>query len=362
MRIESRLRTGLPGLMLAALCGLLLAACEQPVPAPEPRLTVEIFEVGQPVVERERTFHGVVVPADLTRVAFRSAGKIVRLAVEGGQRVTAGQPLAQIEDAIQRQVLADSRAQYRLSRRQLERAESLHKRGALTAAQRDELQASFRLARARLKLAEAALSYTVVKAPFDGTVADVEKELYEAVAPGETVVTVYRDDRTDVLVSIPDNLPSRIHQARDIASLQVRATFSDDPRAYTLHFLEGSTARNPKTQSFQFWVTMPTQGAPFPPGLPVTITLDLAAEGFSTETGLLVPLNALQAGPQADLFQVWRYAEGVVSPVAVQVSHVTQKGALIKGGLQPGELIAVSGLSRLVPGQTVNVQLPDRGL
>ena len=173
---------------------------------------------------------------------------------------------------------------------------------------------------------------------------------------------MYRDDRTDVLVSIPDNLPSRIHQARDIASLQVRATFSDDPRAYTMHYLEGSTARNPKTQSFQFWVTMPTQGAPFPPGLPVTITLDLAAEGFSTETGLLVPLNALQAGPQADLFQVWRYAEGVVSPVAVQVSHVTQKGALIKGGLQPGELIAVSGLSRLVPGQTVNVQLPDRGL
>ena len=102
MRIESRLRTGLPGLMLAALCGLLLAACEQPVPAPEPRLTVEIFEVGQPVVERERTFHGVVVPADLTRVAFRSAGKIVRLAVEGGQRVTAGQPLAQIEYSIQR--------------------------------------------------------------------------------------------------------------------------------------------------------------------------------------------------------------------------------------------------------------------
>jgi RND family efflux transporter MFP subunit len=361
MRTLSYFRT-LPGLLLPTLSCLLLAACEQPSPTPEPPLVVEVYEVGDPVAQRERTFHGMVVPAELTRVAFRSAGKIARLAVEGGQRVTAGQPLAQIEDSIQRQVLADSRAHYELSRRQLARAENLHTRGALTAAQRDELQAGFRLAEARLKLAEAALSYTVVEAPFDGTVADVEKELYEAVAAGETVVTMYRNDRTDVLVSIPDKLPSRIHQARDVSSLQVRATFSGDPQAYTMHYLEGSTARNPKTQSFLFWVTMPTQGAPFPPGLPVTVTIDLEAEGFSTETGLLVPLTALQAGAQEDLFQVWRYAEGVVSPVAVQVSHVTQEGALITGGLEPGDHIAISGLSRLVPGQAVNVQLQDREL
>lgn len=348
-------------ILLLALSCLLLAACEQPSPAPEPRLTVELYEVGQPVVGRERIFHGVVVPADLTRVSFRSAGKIAVLDVEAGQRVSAGQPLAQIEDSIQRQVLADSRAQYELSRRQLARAEKLHKRGALTAAQRDELQAGFRLAEARFKLAEAALSYTVVEAPFDGTVADVEKELYEAVAAGETVVTVYRNDRTDVLVNIPDNLPARVHQARDIYSLQVRATFSGDPRVYTMHYLKGSTARHPKTQAFQFWVTMPTRDALFPPGLPVTITLDLQEAGFSTETGLLVPLTALQAGSQQDIFRVWRYAQGVVKPIAVQVSHVTQDGALIKGGLQPGDRIAVSGLSRLVAGQSVDIQLQDGG-
>jgi RND family efflux transporter MFP subunit len=350
------------GLLLLALAGLLLAACEQRIPMPAPPLTLEVYEVGRPVMERERTFHGMVVPADLTRVSFRSAGKIARLAVEGGQRVTAGQPLAQLEDSIQRQVLADSRAQYELSRRQLSRAENLYKRGALTAAQRDELQAGFRLAEARLKLAEAALSYTVVKAPFDGTVAEVEKELYEAVAAGETVMTLYRNDRTDVLVNLPDNLPSRVHQARDLSSLQLGATFSGDPETYTMHYLKGSTARNPKTQSFQFWVTMPTQDAPFPPGLPVTISLDLQEAGFSTETGLLVPLTALQAGSQEDVFQVWRYAEGVVNPIAVQVSHITQDGALIKADLQPGDLIAVSGLSRLVPGQAVAVQLQDRGL
>ena len=127
----------------------------------------------------------------------------------------AGQVLARLEDSIQQQVLADARAQHRLAERQLERAESLHRRGS----------AGYRLAEANLRLAEANLSYTLVKSPFDGTVSDVFKEHYESVAAGEPVVTVYRNSRVDVLIDIPDILPARVHQARDVSSLEAQAIF-----------------------------------------------------------------------------------------------------------------------------------------
>ena len=117
------IRGGRLGLLAVALCAVSLAACDQQHVHPEPPLVVEMYTVGKPVVERERTFHGVVVPADLTRVSFRIAGKIDKLAVEAGQRVSRGQPLAHIEDSIQRQIVADSRAQYELSERQLARAD-----------------------------------------------------------------------------------------------------------------------------------------------------------------------------------------------------------------------------------------------
>lgn len=339
----------------------LLAACEQTTVSPRPPLTVAIYEVGEAVVKRERKFHGRVVPADLTRVAFRIAGKIDHLPVQAGQQVVAGQVLAQVEDSIARQVLADAKAQYQLSRRQLERAESLHKREALTSAQRDQLQASFRLAEANLNLAEASLSYTQVKAPFNGTVADVKKELYEAVTAGETVVTVYRNDRTDVLVNIPDILPAKIHQAKDITALQVRALFSGRAEVYDMGFLKGSTARNPATQAFQFWTTMPAPKVRFPPGLPVTIYSDLQDAGFSTDSGLIVPLDALEPGATTDIFQVWLYQQGVVNPQPVRVSRITQGGALISSGLQAGDLVVVSGLARLTPGQAVTVDRPNEG-
>jgi RND family efflux transporter MFP subunit len=347
--------------LLLGVCSLLLVACEQDQVTPEPRLTVDTYEVGRAVVKRERKFHARVVPADLTRVSFRITGKIAHLAVQAGQQVVAGQVLAQIEDSIQRQVLADAKAQYQLSKRQLERAQSLHKRGALTAAQRDQLQAGFRLAEANLKLAQASLSYTVVKAPFDGTVADVNKELYEAVTAGETVFTVYRSDRIDVLVNIPDILPAKIHQVRNIDTQAVRAVFPGSPDVYEMRYLKGSTARNPKTQSFQIWITMPVAEQLFPPGLPVTVTMDLQEFGFSTDAGLVVPLTALEAGEQEDTFRVWRYEGGVVTPSPVQVRRVTQEGALIYAGLQEGDLVVTSGLARLQPGQIVNIQIQDQG-
>ena len=222
------------------------------------------------------------------------------------------------------------------------------------------MRAGFRLAQANLRLAESGLSYTTVKAPFDGTVAEVQKELYEAVTAGETVVTVYRSDRTDVLINIPDSLLSRIHQARDIPAIKADVVFSDSPEVYQMGILKGSTARHPGTQAFQLWITMPATEAPFPPGLPATVTIDLQEAGFTTEEGFLVPLNALQAGGSEDSFQVWRYEDGVVSPTPVQVGRMTQRGALILSGLQAGDMVVTSALSRLQPGQVVNIRIQDQ--
>ena len=361
IRLLPRSRGRYARLLLILAAVVVLAACEPDRVSAPPVHTVEVYEVGSAIMQRERTFLGRVVPADLTRVAFRVPGKIDQLAVQAGPRGVQGQTLAQIEDSIARQILADASAQYKLSQRQLERAENLHQRGSLSAAQRDQLQASFRLAEANLKLAQAGLSYTRVVAPFDGTVADVSKELYEAVAAGETVVTIYRNDRTDVLIDVPDMLPARVHQARNIKVVPVEAVFSGSPEVYSMRYLKNSTARNSNSQAFQFWVTMPAPANPFPPGLPVSITIDLSAAGFTTEAGLLVPLTALEAAKQQDEFRVWRYENGIVNPQPVEVSHITQRGALIKGGLQAGDQVVTAGLSRLRAGQAIDIKLQNPG-
>jgi RND family efflux transporter MFP subunit len=339
---------------------LTLVACERPTVSPEPSLTVTVYRVGSAVVKGERTFHGRVAPADLTRVAFRIPGKISKLSVQAGQKVEQGQVVAAIEDSIQQQVLVDARAQHELSRRQLERARKLFDIDALTPAQKDELDAAYRLAQANLDLAQAQLSYTVIRAPFKGIVADVNKELFEAVAPGETVVSVYRDDRVDVLVDLPDDLPARFHRAPNRRAYQPDVMFAGNPQTYTMQFLKGSGARDPKTQAFQLWYTMPANGGQFPPGLPVTVKADLAKAGFASDAGIIVPVTALDATSEPGLFRVWRYAAGTIEPLAVNVERVSREGALVTGGLAAGDLVATSGLYRLSPGLAVDVRLAEQ--
>ncbi len=344
----------LPRSLAACLTPLvLLVACGQDVVSPAPELTVEVWEVGSPVDAAQQQYLGKVVPADLTRLAFRIAGDITDLPVQAGQDVVAGQVIAQLDDSIQQQVLADAGAQYELSRKQLERADKLVRRGSLTPAQRDELQAGFRLAAANLELAKASLSYTVVRAPFDGSIAEVEKELFESVTPGETVATLFRSNRTDVRVELPDSFPAQIHRARSPAAFRPRAVFSGSSEVYPLRYLKSSMARDPQSQAFQVWLTLEDSQISFPPGLPVTVSVDLKRAGFRVESGPVVPLTALEAGAAPGTFRVWRFRDGIVEPVAVGVGRLTRQGVLITGGLAAGDQVITSGLSRLSPGQAV---------
>ena len=129
-----------------------------------------------------------------------------------------------------------------------------------------------------------------------------------------------------------------------------------------MSLLKASTARDPRTQSFQYWLTMPAPETPYPPGLMVTVTADLQKAGFRTDTGVIVPLTALQAGAQSDTFRVWRIEDDSVTPILVRVRYITEAGALIEAGLlQEGDLVVTGGLSRLTSGKSVDIQGQEQG-
>ncbi|WP_162846184.1 efflux RND transporter periplasmic adaptor subunit [Seongchinamella sediminis] len=338
---------------MSCFVAVLLTACGDSRPPEAPINRVAAFTVGAAVSLGRYQFHGRVAPADLTRVAFRIEGQITDLPVQAGQRVQSGQVLARIDDTIQAQVLADARAQFELGERQLQRAENLYRRGTLTTARLDQLRAAYRLAAARLQQAEAGLRYTVVRAPFDGVVDHVMKELHEPVSAGETVATVYRTDRTDVLLDLPDSLPARAHEANDLSALKIQARFGGGTEVYDMRLLKASTARNPATEAFEYWLTMPSSGSPFPPGMTVTLSVDLESAGFEAGAAHQVPLTALEAGATRDSFRVWRLVDGVVNPVPVRLGPFTEAGVMVLAGVQAGDRLVTSDHARLRAGEAV---------
>ncbi|HYF42058.1 MAG TPA: biotin/lipoyl-binding protein, partial [Ramlibacter sp.] len=86
-----------PRLLLILAASALVAACTKPAPAPEPVRSVKVLTVGASTFESGHEFAGEVRPRVESRLGFRVAGKIVRRQAELGQRVKAGQVLAQLD-------------------------------------------------------------------------------------------------------------------------------------------------------------------------------------------------------------------------------------------------------------------------
>ncbi len=123
-------------------------------------------------------------------VSTRLSAAVRAVPVEEGTRVAAGQPLVLLSDE-------DVRAQLAAAETGLQTAEANERRFAELAAQRAATPAELEMARARraeaaaaVAAARAALGYTELRAPFDGTVQARRVNAGDLVGPGQPLVEV----------------------------------------------------------------------------------------------------------------------------------------------------------------------------
>lgn len=172
---------------------------------------------------------GVVRPQVGAEVAVgsRVSGVLRRLHVTVGDRVRAGEPLAELDptefEARRRQAdasLESARVERDFARQQYERAEGLAGGRVITEAELEDAQRAFRAAEARVREAEAALQsadiqlgYTRIMAPISGVVASVSTQVGETVAASfaaPTFVTIVDLDRLEVWAYVDETDIGRV--------------------------------------------------------------------------------------------------------------------------------------------------------
>jgi HlyD family secretion protein len=177
------------------------------------RVPVKVVEVGRGTVESTvtNTKAGTVRARLRARLAPEMGGKIARIAHREGDRVSRGDVLIELDGATQRaelelarQTLLAAQASHReacirrdRTRRSLERQRELAEKHVVSADLLDELQSSSDAAtaacrgaaaevervRAQIGVIEVALQKLLIRAPFDGVVAEVQGEVGEWVTP-----------------------------------------------------------------------------------------------------------------------------------------------------------------------------------
>jgi RND family efflux transporter MFP subunit len=182
---------------------------------------VEAYSTGG---TRTRTFSGVARAGLESKLSFKVPGTIELVAVKVGDRVAAGDLIAQLDPSdyqleVQKAeaALANAAAQARNAEANYERVRALWENKSASTTDLDASRATYesatagtRSAQKQLELAKAQLSYTTLNAPISGAIAQVIAEKNENVQIGKTVVTLTSSSRIEVEVSIPEVLISLV--------------------------------------------------------------------------------------------------------------------------------------------------------
>jgi membrane fusion protein (multidrug efflux system) len=124
---------------------------------------------------------------DLT---METSGVVTGILFSSNQKVSRGDVLVQLDDAIQRADLEAGQAQAQLNRQTLERALELQRRGVGSEVTVTEAQAAASASQAQLAKLQAALDQRQLRAPFDGTIGIPRIDIGQYLSPSVSVATL----------------------------------------------------------------------------------------------------------------------------------------------------------------------------
>ncbi|MEW7982905.1 MAG: efflux RND transporter periplasmic adaptor subunit [gamma proteobacterium symbiont of Phacoides pectinatus] len=214
------------GALLLCLLPCLLWA---PARAGEQEIRITAVPLGERLFYPRHSAPATTLSLNDSRIGAETAGRLLELPVQVGERVAHGDPLARLdcrENQLRRRQaegrLENTEARLQLARRQIERADSLRRERNVSEELLDQRRAEASMAAAEREIAHAALGTArldeercQVSAPFDGIVLERLAGEGEWVAPGQPLLRLLDSARLEVSAQVPLDRIEELRQARE---------------------------------------------------------------------------------------------------------------------------------------------------
>ncbi|OLQ79044.1 efflux transporter periplasmic adaptor subunit [Photobacterium proteolyticum] len=344
--------------ILAPLAALVLTGCteapaEMADKSPRP---VQVIELGANSQQGIKRFSGVLEAVDSANLAFKVPGTIEQVLVGTGDAVSKGQVIARL-DPHDYQVtvmelearLEEAKAAQALAAIELKRVKQATGDNAIAAVNLDRAQSGYKRSNAMVKVvqqnlqkARDALSYTELKAPFDGIIGKRFNEQFEQAAPGIPMFTLHQPEQLQAVIDVPESLASQVSHATT-ATVSWYGAEQTIPARLT----ETSTLPDPIKQTYTLTYVLEGDNISLLPGK--AIELNITYE--QTKDNYCVPYSAVISSDNGTGVFVVKNGKAVLSPVDIQSAHRDQ--ACITGSVQPGDKLVTAGAHYLEPNQLV---------
>lgn len=307
---------------------------------------VDVFRVKDTIVSTIFEYSGTLEAFKRADVGSSLPGKIEEIYVHKGQPVKKGQPLVRLSS----EVLILSEVEYQTLQKDFERVSRLRERGSISEQEFDHIKAKYDAAKAKY---EFFLNSTLIKAPFDGVVAEIfmnEGEMYSFIPTIDQNLTVGRG-----IVRLVQTNPLRaifhVHESRlSAVAIGHRVTVKIDQsdRIFEGKVIYISPEINTSTHTARVEVQVSDPGGTLMPGMFCRIYMQ-----SKPEAGCVVPLSAIIQKDDRDY--VWLVEDETVRLVPVQRVGFAEEYVFVKG-IQAGQFVVVSKKMHLQDGMNIRMQ------
>jgi RND family efflux transporter MFP subunit len=342
----------------------LLAACQaQTAPTSRVERPVQVQRVSFVDDDAGREFVGVVRARYETDLGFRVAGKIVRRLVNVGDRVHAGDVVAELDPQDLRLQAESAQAEFAAATSSLaqaasdaERTATLKSRGFAAIADFDRKQvardeAAGRLERARraLDIAQHQLGYADLKADADGVITATLAEAGQVVAVGQGVLRLAHRGEKEAVIALPETWLGESRSA--VASVRL---WSNPDRSFRARLRELSPQADAATRTYAARFTIEDADDSVALGMTSTVTLSPGAKPKVARLPLSAVLNR-GSGPFVYLVD----DGGALIQRNITVASFNEHTAVVTAGVADGDRVVTLGVQKLEAGlrvRTVDVR------
>lgn len=359
-----------PALLAVLLC--CSGGCKSSAPSAEAADLQRSFPVAPPSIEDVVVRREYVAKIEAVRYAelhARLKGTLEAVAVDEGQRVTAGQLLFSIDARARKQdvVVAQAathaeQAELDAAQLDLENTRRLAEKNIVSDAELERAKSKAAMSRAKVEQARALaqraaveLDRADIRAPFDGVVDRIPRKAGNMVTEDELLTTISDSHEVFAYFSISE------HEYLDF----VRASGAR-PRQVSLVLADGSTFAQPGQVDAVAGELDPETGTlayrarfPNPDGL--------LKHGSSGKVVIEHPIKGAIVVPQSQTFEV----QGSVFVFVVDDKHVVHLRKLdvqqriddkfvVRGGVTAKDQLLVEGLQLVKDGMVIEPRTPDR--
>lgn len=349
------------------IAALVLAGCGGNVApvALAPR-AVKLETVGMSALAETR-YSALVRQEQRADLAFEGGGRVAAIAVDVGDRVRKGQVMARLDPEPTRLRMEQADANVRAAlaeleerKTQLRQQQAMFDDGAVSSATLttsrvavEAAQSKSRVAESDRELAKRALRQAEIRAPFDGSVVARLLQPQADAGPGQAVLQLEGQSRTQVVAMLPADVGSGL--ATGAAATGYRSNALGKPITLRLRSISTRLEGGATVQAI---FELPAEQEGLRSGESLLLALPAAP------TGLTVPLTAIVPTSEKDAAAVFVYEP--------QTGHVQRRGVLlgdiagarlhVRQGLTPGEQVVSAGVSFLTSGQVVTPFRPETRL